>query len=158
VPARTAGLPLPAAQAVRPVGVVQPPRQRPYRGAGPRRHPAPWATTDDTIRSKLERAEAELDTLLTHFAHIANPIAVGWLALRVQGWRTEVCPPDPEIGLSAAPPVRRRGHRGSSSANLNDKIEAVRFTCRVEQQPPTDGRQAGVGDAVARFTGSPCAL
>jgi hypothetical protein len=44
---------------------------------------------NDTTRRKIELAEAELESLLTHFADLANPIAVGWLALRVEGWRRD---------------------------------------------------------------------
>ncbi|MBW2256258.1 MAG: hypothetical protein JRI25_16910 [Deltaproteobacteria bacterium] len=51
---------------------------------------------DDTTRRKIERIKAEPDSLLTHFADLANPIAVGWLALRVQGWRRETCSPEPD--------------------------------------------------------------
>ncbi|MBW2256499.1 MAG: hypothetical protein JRI25_18150 [Deltaproteobacteria bacterium] len=47
---------------------------------------------DDTTHRKIERAEAELDRLLTHFPDIADPIAVGWLALRVERWRKETRP------------------------------------------------------------------
>ncbi|MBW2253483.1 MAG: hypothetical protein JRI25_02650 [Deltaproteobacteria bacterium] len=44
---------------------------------------------DNTTRRKIERVEAELDSLLTHFPDLANPIAVGWLAMRLEGWRRE---------------------------------------------------------------------
>jgi hypothetical protein len=59
---------------------------------------------DHTTRRKIERAEAELENLLRYFPDLANPIAVGWLALRVERWRREACPPGaPEERIEAAP-------------------------------------------------------
>ncbi|MBW2257073.1 MAG: hypothetical protein JRI25_21110 [Deltaproteobacteria bacterium] len=63
---------------------------------------------DDTTHRKIERAEEELDSLLTHLPAIADPIAVGWLALRVEGWRREACTPEPPEGAEAPRRVRKR--------------------------------------------------
>ncbi|MBW2254963.1 MAG: hypothetical protein JRI25_10250 [Deltaproteobacteria bacterium] len=59
---------------------------------------------DDTTRRRIEPAEAELDRLLRYFPDLANPIMVGWLALRVEGWRREAGSSEaPEERIEAAP-------------------------------------------------------
>jgi len=61
---------------------------------------------DDTTRRKIERAEAELDRLLRYFPDLANPIAVGWLALRVERWKQEACASEPNKDPSGGEAVR----------------------------------------------------
>jgi hypothetical protein len=58
---------------------------------------------DDSTRRKIERAEAELERLRSHFPNLANPIAVGWLALRVERWRWETRTPEPHKDPTGGP-------------------------------------------------------
>jgi len=44
-----------------------------------------------------------LNSLLTHFPDLANPIVVGWLALRVERWKQQARSAEPHKDASAAP-------------------------------------------------------
>jgi len=61
---------------------------------------------DDTTRRKIERAEAELERLLRYFPDLANPIVVGWLALRVERWKLEAGASEPDKDRTGGEAVR----------------------------------------------------